>query len=142
VLREIPMIEVRARNKMPAERRTGAIYGALAGFTLSGMVAGVAWLNRGRSDSLQTVTNFFSAFPIYLARDFSIAENVFYVLFFAYWSCLGGVLGWLISASQRADKRMAGLLLLVIAGLHTTAQLYLETEIATSIKAIFRGMFP
>ena len=116
--------------------------GLFVGFVFAVVVVCVALLNHGQLAVLQWATNFCAALPVYLARKAAAPELLSYVIFFVYWSSLGGAFGWLMRGPLRFGKSIGVLLAAALVGVHALAQRQMEQDIVNSIEALFSGFVP
>lgn len=128
------------REVMTTTRRL--ILSALAGLVFGAIIAALGLLNQGYSEGLQWLSNFFAALSTLLTRALLLSAMASYGFFFIYWTCLGGVLGWLGNSTWRHRKRILAALGSALAILHVIALLQLDSDIRNSIKEIFRGILP
>lgn len=120
--------------------RTNTLVGVLIGLGIALVVAGLAWLNDGRSQVVEKAVMFIFSTPALISFKLRSSDAFMMVLSFIYWALVGGVVGWLIGAGKRATKVTGFVVLVGLLASHWIAYLNLSAEIdaiGRALEALF-----
>ena len=125
---------------MADHNQRGALIGAVAGLSVAAAVIAVALINRGQSQFLQAVTNFFAAPSVLLSWALGIPETFAYILFSIYGALIGGILGWLIGHRTFRSRLAALVFIVLLLAAHATAQAKLARDIEGVLRAVLKAL--
>ena len=132
--------EVMPSSAVASDSPRRLIIGAVAGLVVSVAVVAAAWVNNGRSEPLETVTNFLAAVPVLLAWTAGLPQAASYVFLLCYGALIGGIFGRLISQRTLRSRLAALLFMIFLLVAHSTAQLKLARDIEQVLRALVKAL--
>lgn len=119
-----------------SRRPRGLLIGVVTGVAVSVAAVAAAWLNQGRSQPLESVTNFLAAVPVLLAWTAGLPQAMSYVFLVGYGALIGGILGGLLSRPSSRSRIAALVLATLLLVAHSAAQ----AKLARYIEEVLRGI--
>lgn len=116
--------------------------GAIVGLLIAIMAVICARFNNvWDNETLRNIINFIAAVPTFiLSGKLNLPQALQNILFFVYWTLLGGITGWLLRQEKIFFKLLLILFIAALAVTHRNIQINLEQELEGALRALGEAM--